>query len=368
MDDLNDKLKTGIGEANVDFLEINMQNNENWKAPCTESSGGGGKKEGADQVKPPVMVSVDATHLGNQYTGKGTAFNLANIFSPEPMLGADKYTRVYFRTESGNIYALNNQGQLINGNKSKEQGTWLGSQLDPKQAENSAIEIGKPFRYGEQGETEKVTEIVAVTDRRYSPDYLQTLSGGKQNTIIDELTQRGEPPSKETSSTVQEHPKPSTETTPRKVKSFKTAKGSEYTYDQDGKTTRFKTATDEKYERQDITVFANLTPVEEQDFLRYVNEEDEELNDELKVKVYAFERQQDDTPKILKDISEVKYPDRIYLGIAKNGKVIGTKQASLQPFIGASVFDTRQFKDASGQTKTARHLGNKVVDIQYENN
>ena len=51
------------------------------------------------------------------------------------------------------------------------------------------------------------------------------------------------------------------------VKSFKTAKGSVYTYDKDRKTTRFKTATGEQEPRQDITVFVDLTPDEEQEVL-----------------------------------------------------------------------------------------------------
>jgi hypothetical protein len=151
------------------------------------------------------------------------------------------------------------------------------------------------------------------------------------------------------------------EAQPRRIKSFRTAKGSVYTYDEDGKTTRFKTATGEQNTKQDITVFADLTPEEEQEFLhayRHVNPEDRDS------KVYVLERQPDNTPKILRDISEVKDPDRIYLGIIKNGVITTAKEASLQPFLGANVFDTRQYKDARGQTMTERHLGNKVVDIQ----
>lgn len=153
------------------------------------------------------------------------------------------------------------------------------------------------------------------------------------------------------------------ETNPRRVRSFKTAKGSVYTYDQDGKTTRFKTATGEAQARQDMTVFVDLTPDEDQEFLHayhHVREEDKDS------KVYVLERQPDDTPKILRDISEAQNPDRIYLGIIKNGVVTSSKKASVKPVIGYQVFDTRQFRK-NGQTITERHLGNKVVDIQYEN-
>ena len=41
----------------------------------------------------------------------------------------------------------------------------------------------------------------------------------------------------------------------KKVKSFKTARGSEYTYLPDGRTQRFKAATDSKKEPQDAIVF-----------------------------------------------------------------------------------------------------------------
>ena len=146
------------------------------------------------------------------------------------------------------------------------------------------------------------------------------------------------------------------------TKSFKTGQGSIYTYDTEGKTTRFKTATGEKHERQDITVFVNLSLDEEQD---YLNAYRGEGDPNQKAKVYVVERQEDDSPKILRDVSQVSNPDRVYLAIVKDNKMTQLKKASLRPVKGWNSFDTRQFKK-DGETNTERHLGNKVVDIEYD--
>jgi hypothetical protein len=140
---------------------------------------------------------------------------------------------------------------------------------------------------------------------------------------------------------------------------FRTAQGSVYRYDDEGKTTRYKTASGEKKERQDITVFVPLTLEEEQDYL-------EAYNPALqgKKKVYVLERQPDDSAKIVRDVAQVTNPESVYLGIVENGQIVKTNHASLEPIVGSSVFDTKQFKQA-GQTFTERHLGNKVTEIAY---
>ena len=151
------------------------------------------------------------------------------------------------------------------------------------------------------------------------------------------------------------------ETPKRQVKSFRTTKGSVYTYDQEGKTTRFKTATDKQHQRQDITVFVELKPDEEQRFLEAYHHPSKSSKDE---KVYVVEKQPDNTPRIIRDIQKVNNPDNIYLGIVKGGKLIGANKASLTPVIGYIVFDTRHYQE-NGKWFTERHLGNRVADIQY---
>lgn len=156
-----------------------------------------------------------------------------------------------------------------------------------------------------------------------------------------------------------------TEISPRKVKSFKTAKGSLYLYDHDGKTTRFKTATGEQQTKQDLTVFADLTPDEEQAFDRaYLHVRDEDKDS----KVYVIERQQDsNTPRLVRDVTDVQNPDMVYLAIKKGDTWPLIKKASLTPVIGGNAFDTRHWEE-NGEAYTERHLGNKVVDIQFEDN
>ncbi len=157
--------------------------------------------------------------------------------------------------------------------------------------------------------------------------------------------------------------KDATQEKEKKIKSFKTAKGSIYVYDEEGKTTRFKTVEGAQYDRQDLTVFVDLNPDQEQEFLRAYHHPTEDDKDS---KVYVLERQQDDSPKILRDIVEVSDTDRVYLGLVKDGKLKVVK-ASIKPIIGYNTFDTRQFIGDDGKTYTERHLGNKVSEIEYEN-
>lgn len=155
----------------------------------------------------------------------------------------------------------------------------------------------------------------------------------------------------------------SPEADPR-VKSFKTEKGSVYTYDADGKTTRFKTATGEQNERQDLTIFANLTPEEEQQVRNVIH-----LEGDHGQKVYIVERLADDNapPRVLRDLSEVTNPNALYLGVFRDGKTLMIKKASLKPTVGADVFDNRSVTDENGvQVAREIHLGNKVTEIEYE--
>jgi len=146
------------------------------------------------------------------------------------------------------------------------------------------------------------------------------------------------------------------------AKSFKTAQGSIYTYDAEGKTTRFKTATGEQHERQDMTVFVNLSVDEEQDFLHAYRVEGESNR---KAGVYVVEQKADDSAKILGDVSQVTNPDKIYLAIVKDNKITQLKKASLRPTNGWNSFDTRQF-EKNGEALLEVHLGNKVVEIEYD--
>jgi hypothetical protein len=145
-----------------------------------------------------------------------------------------------------------------------------------------------------------------------------------------------------------------------RAKAFKTAKGSIYTYDTDGRTSRFKTATGEQEAKQDITVFVNLTLQQEQDILEAYRRHDRLK----KTKVYVVERQLDNTPRIVRTLDQVQNPDEVYLAIYEDGQMARSAPASLEPVVGAHVFDTRHFVE-NGRSYTERHLGNKVTEISY---
>lgn len=154
----------------------------------------------------------------------------------------------------------------------------------------------------------------------------------------------------------------SSEANKQRIKSFKTSQGSVYTYDAEGKTTRFKTATNEQMNKQDITVFVDLSPEQEQIVLNaYLP--DGETHD--RTKVYVLEKNPDGTPKVIRDVAEVTDPSKLYLAVIEdNTRYTLLKRASLTPKPNHSVFDSRQFEKDGGWF-TERHLGNRVVDIEF---
>lgn len=149
-----------------------------------------------------------------------------------------------------------------------------------------------------------------------------------------------------------------TQEVPKKAASFTTTMGSVYKYDSEGRTSRFKTATGEQHETQDITVFANISPETQMKLLGAIHE----VGDD---KVYVLERQENGEGRIIRKREEVKDPQKLYLGIVSGGKILTNGPAVLEPRIGYTVFDTRQFQK-DGQRFTERHLGNKVATIEYE--
>ncbi|HSI20455.1 MAG TPA: hypothetical protein VLA04_01930 [Verrucomicrobiae bacterium] len=139
---------------------------------------------------------------------------------------------------------------------------------------------------------------------------------------------------------------------------FMTAKGSVYSYDAEGKTTRFKTATNEQNERQDVTVFTKLDPLEEQDLLEVIHHGQGE-------KVYVAERNPDNTPRIIRDIADIHDEKDLYLVIMKDGRVTRSFPASSRPQAGYNTFDMRSYDDKDQGRMTERHLGNEVVALKY---
>ena len=141
--------------------------------------------------------------------------------------------------------------------------------------------------------------------------------------------------------------------------SFTTEKGSVYTYDESGRTSRFKIKTGEHLEPQDITVFSDLNDEENRIILDAIFGE----NPEAKKKVYVVETAGEANAKIIRNISDVTDPRNLFLvTYDKNGKILMAKKATLKPTLGYTVFDTKHFQK-DGEGKTERHLGHKVIKI-----
>jgi predicted NAD-dependent protein-ADP-ribosyltransferase YbiA (DUF1768 family) len=138
------------------------------------------------------------------------------------------------------------------------------------------------------------------------------------------------------------------------VESFETAKGSVYTVLPNGKTQRFKTATGEQNEPNDLIVFVKFENAQqEQDFLYAQNRQDGK-------KLYVV----DSAGNVYDTNEQVKGKD-VKLAIIKDGKVIETVETSLEPKIGYNTFDQRRY-DEKGEKYRSTHLGNKVTKINYK--
>lgn len=138
------------------------------------------------------------------------------------------------------------------------------------------------------------------------------------------------------------------------VESFETSQGSIYNVLPNGKTQRFKTATGELNEPNDLIVFVKFNNAQqEQDFLAAQNRLDDH-------KLYVV----DDEGNIYNTNEQVAGKD-VKLVIVKNGKIIQTVETSLAPIIGYNTFDQRRYEE-NGEGYRSTHLGNKVTKINYK--
>ena len=149
--------------------------------------------------EPPVLVALLGNRLGHEIKKPGASFLLSSVYDPEPMLGNDFFSRVYFRTESGNIYRLDDKGNLTDAKESQRRGAVAQTSLELEELKGQKLTIGEPFSYGspgKRGNTSKVAEIVPVVEHRtYIPDALRQITNGRTNTIKEDF-QRMLPPQK----------------------------------------------------------------------------------------------------------------------------------------------------------------------------
>lgn len=148
------------------------------------------------------------------------------------------------------------------------------------------------------------------------------------------------------------------------VKSFKTELGSLYTYDDEKKVSRFKTVDEEQHPRQDITVFAHLSPEDDEIFSLVHNKNIGYETKSIFVTCLSLE-----TNKLypVYDISKITNKDKIYLSIIDHNKnkIIKQVKAHIKPIVGLTVFELRTF-EKDGKKMLNRHLGHKVTDVEYD--
>ncbi|MDQ5886059.1 MAG: hypothetical protein QG628_456 [Patescibacteria group bacterium] len=145
------------------------------------------------------------------------------------------------------------------------------------------------------------------------------------------------------------------------VESFTTSKGSVYSYDNEGYTTRFKTVTGEVQPKQGITVFVeagvkDLPRVAAAYLLRSSTKQ---------TRIEVVEMQEDGKVKIVKDVTEVSSPDQLVVATLRDGTVVKSRPASLFPVIGTYPFDSRTFEE-DGLAKTERHIGHRITAIKHK--
>lgn len=147
-------------------------------------------------LRQEVPVALSGGRLGTEIKNPGGEFNLGNVFSEDAAyLGGDKFTRVYFRTASGNMYLIMDEPRvsgtgaaMVNARESRVNGNgqFWGRPMEPDKVSGLKIVVGKPFDYG-WGHTTEITEIVATNNRIYQQEALTGMTGGKTNHIIEDF-------------------------------------------------------------------------------------------------------------------------------------------------------------------------------------
>lgn len=143
------------------------------------------------------------------------------------------------------------------------------------------------------------------------------------------------------------------------VRSFETEMGSVYTYDSDGKTTRFKTVDKTQHDKKDLTVFIDLNTDESQKVSNAY------INFDGNFKFCVLEIKDDNSLEIINKKEDIKNLDRLRFGIlnVQKEKWAFLKNASLTPTVGYTVFEVGESK--KGKDLVSQHLGHKVTKINY---
>lgn len=142
------------------------------------------------------------------------------------------------------------------------------------------------------------------------------------------------------------------------VLSFKTSKGSIYTYHGDH-TTRHKTKTGIEQPEQDLTVFIDGgikdIPIVIGAYLLRSSVD--------RFRAVVVEGQPDGQFRAIHDARDVSAPDSLRIATLRDGCIVRSRPASLYPRIGAYPYESRRYKK-DGRIRTERHLGHKVISIE----
>lgn len=139
---------------------------------------------------------------------------------------------------------------------------------------------------------------------------------------------------------------------------FKTEKGSLYTYSPDGHAKRLKYDNSE-HDPTGITVFIEGTD-ENLDVITRDGIDQSETAPEEHQRSYIIEAEGGGTWHKVYDINDVQNPDKLaFARITGNDTITALAPASLQPFIGAHVYEITKLEDGS----TSRHPGHKVSEV-----
>lgn len=133
----------------------------------------------------PYKLVNAGEHIGWEIKKEGAAFELSSIYDPVGVhLGRDRFTQVYFRTQTGQIYMLDENGSLHEKGDSRT--GVLNIKLDPNELMGKALTVGQKFDTTKII-TSSITEIVPVTAQTH---YGESLKDMPKNGIIAEYDDR----------------------------------------------------------------------------------------------------------------------------------------------------------------------------------
>ncbi len=165
---------------------------------------------------------------------------------------------------------------------------------------------------------------------------------------------------------------------PKKIlRAVTTAKGSVYTYLPDGRTQRFKKVTNELHEPQDVLVFIPPWELIKDEAPKlypkiFSNIESPGYYQEILLEYAQYPgrtiRPVDEKGSLVESNKQAKEASRVFLAfIDKNNPDLSfTLPVSINPKPGWNSFDTRKFVDKNGEEFRERHIGNEVVNIEYQ--